>query len=299
MPQRTNDFQTLIKRIYEQIVPEGGAVTESGMVLDKEAGILREVDVLVEYKYAGHDFRFIVECRDRSRSESVEWIDGLVGKTKSLNVNKVIAVSSKGFASSAEKKAKENGIETLTLEEANEADWANFPFMPGIIVMTGDTYDINEVFYKCDIDYVPISSLGLESDVEIKGEIVGDLKGLIQYIFQEYLVPQIEKYKEEHLLEIFRTKSDAEKTILVEREYEWSGVFVINDDGERIELKKVKYVVVGNRKIKNVEQKHRIFNKKMVSTGKHINTDGTTIDFTIVQDPDTGKFHARWDKAVR
>ena len=80
MPKRTNDFQTLIKTIYDQIVPDGGKVTESGMVQDKEAGILREVDILVEYKYAGHEFSFVLECRDRSRAESVEWIDGLVGK---------------------------------------------------------------------------------------------------------------------------------------------------------------------------------------------------------------------------
>ena len=107
MPKRSNDFQSLIKTIYDQIVPKGGTVTESGMVYDREAETLREVDILVKYRYAGHDFRFIVECRDRSRTETIEWIDALVGKTKSLNVNKVIAVSSKGFSVSAINKAKE------------------------------------------------------------------------------------------------------------------------------------------------------------------------------------------------
>lgn len=123
MPKKTNDFQALIKHIYEQIVPAGGTVTESGMVYDKEAEILREVDILVEYKYAGHKFSFMVECRDRSRRDSVEWIDGLVGKSKPLAVNKVIAVSSKGFAKSAITKARANEIETFTLEEANETHW--------------------------------------------------------------------------------------------------------------------------------------------------------------------------------
>jgi len=106
MPKRTNDFQSLVKTIYEQIVPTGGGVTESAEVWDKEAGILREVDILVRYEYAGDEFSFIVECRDRSRKETVEWIDGLVGKTKALNVAKVIAVASSGIASSAIKKQK-------------------------------------------------------------------------------------------------------------------------------------------------------------------------------------------------
>ena len=39
--KRTNDFQDLIASIYKQIVPDGGKVTESGMVYDKEADTLR------------------------------------------------------------------------------------------------------------------------------------------------------------------------------------------------------------------------------------------------------------------
>ena len=183
MPKRSNDFQELIKTIYEQIVPDGGSVTESGMVLDKEAGILREVDILVEYKYAGHEFRFIVECRDRSRPDTVEWIDGLIGKSKSLNVNKVIAVSNKGFAASAEKKAMENGIETLTLKRANETDWTKFPIKPGVLLLTDDVYRIQDVLHKSNGDYIPIVKLGLESNVVINDEIAGDVRGLVEYFF--------------------------------------------------------------------------------------------------------------------
>ena len=101
---------TMLLDDLDRLETENGKLEEyqtSYYKADKEAAILRDVDILVEYKYAGHNFCFIVECRDRSRSETVEWIDGLVGKTKSLNVNKVIAVSSKGFAAAAKRKAKE------------------------------------------------------------------------------------------------------------------------------------------------------------------------------------------------
>ncbi|SDY75791.1 Restriction endonuclease [Nitrosomonas sp. Nm58] len=295
MPKRTNDFQSLIKTIYEQIVHDfGGKVTESSMVFDKEAEILREVDILVEYKYAGHDFSFVVECRDRSRSETVEWIDGLVGKTKSLNVNKVIAVSSKGFASSAKRKAQKNGIETLTLEKAEEIDWVKYPIKPGVIVITDDIYQIHDVLYKDGESFVPVTTLGLESNVEVNGEIVGDFKSLIEYFFQENIVPCINEYKKSHFLEIFKTRADVEKILLVESEYSWPGIFVLDADGSRKELTKIKYVITGVRKSMNVEQTHHVFNEKMVSTGRHFDADGSVIDFNVVQDPDTKKIHARW-----
>jgi hypothetical protein len=74
MPRRTNTFQSLVKTIYEQIVHTGGVVTESAEVWDKEAGILHEVNILIRYEYAGHEFNFVVKCRDQSRKETVEWV---------------------------------------------------------------------------------------------------------------------------------------------------------------------------------------------------------------------------------
>ena len=296
MPKRTNDFQTLIKHIYEQIVPDGGTVTESGMVHDSEAEILREVDILVEYKYAGHKFNFIVECRDRSRSETVEWIDGLVGKTKSLKVNKVIAVSSKGFASSAKTKAQANGIETLTLEEASETHWGEFPIKPGLLLMTDDVYRIHDCFYRKDDDWLPITQLEIGSEVHVNGQEVGNLKDIVEHFFLEYIVPQIDKHKKENFLEIFKTKEDAEKIMRVESEYTWPEIVAHDRDGNEVNFSKVKYIILGDRKTMDVDQEHKVFNNKVVSIGKHVESEGGTINFRIVQDPDTRKMHVKWFK---
>ena len=57
MPKRSNDFQSLIKFIYDRITPETGTVTESAMVYDKDAKILREVDILIEQKLSAHDIK--------------------------------------------------------------------------------------------------------------------------------------------------------------------------------------------------------------------------------------------------
>ena len=165
MPKRTNEFQSLVKRIYEQIVPQGGTVTESAELWDEEAKKYREVDILVCLEYAGHYFRFIIECRDRARKETVEWIDGLVGRTKSLKVDRVIAVSSKGFAAAAERKAKYNNIETITMREAQDRDWVNFYFRPGVLVITEETYAIKEVTLAAVGEAIPVENLNLSCDV--------------------------------------------------------------------------------------------------------------------------------------
>lgn len=296
MPKRTNDFQTIIKTIYEQIVPEGGSVTESAMVHDAEAGVLREVDLLVEFQYAGHDLKFMIECRDRSRAETVEWIDGLIGKAKSLAVDKVIAVSSKGFASTAKRKAAKNGIETLTFEDARDTDWVRYSFKPGIAVMTDDVYRIHDVLYRDGDDFVPLVPLGLESTVEINGDVACTLKEMVEWFFGNYVVPQFTKYQKERFLEIFKTREDLEKTLLCEFEHDWPGVQVVTAEGKRIDIPRIRYVFFGNRQTMEVMQDHHVFNNTMVSTGKHVDSDGTSTHFSLIQLPGSAEIKGKWTR---
>ena len=296
MPKRTNDFQTLIKHIYEQIVPAGGVVTESGMLHDRDSGELREVDILVSYKYAGHEFSFIVECRDHTRPQCVEWIDSLIGKSKSLGVNKVVAVSRNGFYKPAIKKAKENGIETFTLEEANEKHWGEIPFKPGVLLITSETYQIQQVFYEKDGLFIPITKLDFEKDTNFNSENTGNIKELVEYFFKEFVVPEIEKYKNENYLELFKTKEDANKIFIAENEYNWPELNAFDKQGNKVSFSKVKFVVSGTRKTADVPQQHKAFNDKTLSIGEFTSSDGSAFKSLIVQDPDTRKINIQWQK---
>ena len=51
-------------------------------------------------------------------------------------MNKVIAVSSQGFSEPAERKAKDHGIELMTLEDAEKIDWAKELAHPFFKMMT-------------------------------------------------------------------------------------------------------------------------------------------------------------------
>jgi hypothetical protein len=123
VPPRSNEFQRLVRTIYEQIVPEGATVTESAMVRERGSSVEREVDILVESRVGDIVVRLGVECRDRARRDDIEWVDQLIGKYRDLPVDKIIAVSSSGLTRAAQEKAAANRIEVRTLTEALDADW--------------------------------------------------------------------------------------------------------------------------------------------------------------------------------
>lgn len=168
MPKRSNEFQSLVAFIYEKISPAGGKVIESGMVLDKDAGVEREVDILIEQVIAGHSVKIAIECRPRGRKDSVEWIDCIIGKAKSLDVDKVVAISKSGFSEAAERKAKANNIDTISLKQAAEIDWSQYPIKPGIALMSGEHFVLKGVFYWQEGEFRDFLELGLESLVVIE-----------------------------------------------------------------------------------------------------------------------------------
>lgn len=299
MPKRTNDFQTLIKFIYERITPEGGAVTESAMVYDKDSRTLREVDILIEHKISGHTIKIAVECRDRSRKDSIEWIDSLVGKISSLDVNKVVAVSKKGFAQAAIDKAKSCGIDTLSIEAASEKDWESYFIKPGLALISNQAFALKNVLYAINGEYREISDLGIDSDIELKGELAGTVKEVFEWIFLEVIVPQTQAHLKEHMLEIFKTYADLTKTIYLEKEIKFNELHVIPSKGQKIEISTVKFIYLGTQEVIDVKQRHSRFNNKMISTSKHIDNDDSLLAFKILQDPDTRQLHVNWSKTSK
>lgn len=117
---------------------------------------------------------------------------------------------------------------------------------------------------------------------------------MIADFFRELLTPQIENYKNENFHNIFRTVEDLDKDLVVEIEREWPLINVLTISGERVDVSRFKFIVVGTRKSTKIEEEHHVFNQKMISTGTYNETDGSVISFSIIQDPETRKLHARW-----
>src|SRR5215210_7497541 len=187
MPKRTNEFQQLMHYIYGQIVPEGATVTESAFLKERDSDSEREVDILIEHEIAGTTVRIAVECRDRSRSDSIEWIDSLIGKYRDLAVDKVIAVNRLGFAERAVQKATANRIDTRTLEEALDTDWSEEFIKLGIVKLTYRTSP-KQVWIDTK---PPLAGQAKPSDpvTDQEGNVLGTLNEVIADCFERRVQP--------------------------------------------------------------------------------------------------------------
>jgi hypothetical protein len=134
----------------------------------------------------------------------------------------------------------------------------------------------------------------LRSSVIVNEEEVGSIKYTFEYFFLNYLLPFIQENKRTEIMELFKTREDLDKVLSIENDHKFPGFVARLSTGEEIDISDIKFIIHGTRKIADVEQKHFKFNELMVSTGQHLDTDGSTIKFTIVQDPEFNKLHGSW-----
>ncbi len=122
MPPRSNLFQRLIRDLHAQLA-SNCSIIESAMLIDRLSGDAREVDIVLRSVVGGYELVVSIECRDRSRPATIEWVEQMIEKHNSLPTNKLILVSRTGFTQTAKAKADRHGVETYTLEEAGHVDW--------------------------------------------------------------------------------------------------------------------------------------------------------------------------------
>lgn len=196
----------------------------------------------------------------------------------------MIAVSSKDFAAAAERKTKHNNIVTITMREAQDLDWVNFYFRPGVLVITEETYAIKEAALAAKGEAFPPENLTLACDVVLQGKAVGNLEDFIGSFFREFVIPGAAAYKKEHYLEIFKTREDIEKSPLMKSQYGLDGLIDQVKDEERVEIRQIKYVYFETRRHEDVPQSHYLYrNQEMFSVGQLVNAAGTQINVSLTQ----------------
>jgi Restriction endonuclease len=171
VPRRTNEFQQFVAYVYSSVAPTGATVTESAMLREGGTGTEREVDVLISHKVAGIDLQLAIECRDWTKDQDINWIDGLVGKYKRLTVNKVIAVSSTPFSPGARDKAAEERIELLTVQQAREVDWASRLATETVGIRTAQNSLMNVGTYDNNGDEITLTLTDHEGNITHKNKL--------------------------------------------------------------------------------------------------------------------------------
>lgn len=114
MPQRSNEFQSLMTKIEAALHGKNAKVQESAMIYNYDTESKTEVDILITFNVGGNEYKTAIECQDRSRPAGVPWIAELKSKRDGCRIDKIIAIHSIGFTRSAEIQAQKYGIETLT-----------------------------------------------------------------------------------------------------------------------------------------------------------------------------------------
>jgi hypothetical protein len=121
VPPRTNLFQEVVEIIHRHMA-EGATVEASAMLPSHSTGRLREVDVAIRGKQAGHEVIVCVEAIARSRKADRGWVDGMVGKHADLPTSKLILVSEKGFTKDARQAAVAKDAVPLAPEDLSSGD---------------------------------------------------------------------------------------------------------------------------------------------------------------------------------
>jgi len=137
-------FEQLVARIEAAAAPLGAVVKSPDRIRDLTTGRLREVDASIRYKVGTVDVLITVECRKRSRKADDTWIEQLATKRAKLGAAKTIAVSARGFSSSAARTAAYHGIELRTLSEVSAVE------IEGWFLPPGGTVNVFRVFDKVE-----------------------------------------------------------------------------------------------------------------------------------------------------
>jgi hypothetical protein len=105
------DLEKIVEVLEKALIGKEFTITRNASLWDEFAETTREIDILISGNIGTHSLKIAIECRDRSRLQDLTWIEQLATKKKNLKINKVIALSSKGFSTPAMKLAESEGIE--------------------------------------------------------------------------------------------------------------------------------------------------------------------------------------------
>ena len=114
-------LERFVNQIEQILLPQGITVLPNDKVYNDDGVQIAEFDIEIEGKVGTTKFKWLIECRDRPTQGPAPgaWIEQLVGRRDRFNFDKIIAVSTTGFAEGAKDYAKESGIEIRTVTETN------------------------------------------------------------------------------------------------------------------------------------------------------------------------------------
>lgn len=282
MPKRSNDFQRLVKIIHEAISKvEGASVTESAMLPEPD-GTLREIDILLERKIADIPLRLAIECRDRSRKSDVDWIDGLIGKFRSLKIDKIVAVCRKGFSAAATAKAVANNIDLRVLTECLTHEWTSEFMRLGIA-----QFEFQPEFRSVEITLNPPEVQGIEltTIVETIHALAAPrtLEQVVIACFAENVAPRIKQHVEQEFLAKLLPLADLTRTWEFTVPVEIRDIWVLSKAGTRHSVEQMLFTVAGQSRTQVAPVRHFQYGSTALASEAKLNAGTNTHNMSVVQ----------------
>lgn len=281
MPKRSNDFQLLVKVIHDAMAKIDGATATESALLREPDGTPREIDILFEQSVAGVTLRLAIECRDRSRPSDVEWIDGLIGKFTNLPIDKVIAVSRRGFSEAAKRKAWASNIELRVLSECITHEWSEEFIQLGMAVFEFKPY-LEEV--TITFDPVPDGPIVPDTLFESTGTPTGHtITQLVQACFFNHVIPKVKAFVEQEFLAKLPPLAALDKKWEITVPVDVNDIWVYSPSAQRIRVVMLTYLVNATSTTKSADVKRFKYGMAAMATVGTLELDDKLHNLKVVQ----------------
>jgi hypothetical protein len=262
MPKRTNPFQQVIYRVNDILKGADVIVDESVLLIENIDGekIEREIDILIQRNVNGRTYKIAIECRDRGDKDSIEWVDGLIGKYSDLEVDEIIAVSNSGFSKAAYQKAKHHNIQLVALEEVDKADFGKH------VLMGGADVKLTFGLAMLEVESTPaLQNVTLDLDEEVfdsKGTKL-TLRGLVNGLLA--VQPGLFHELKEKVTSGFETAEDLTKEVLLPKDHIINGLYTLKHGDVLGRIDKIKIVFYCKPEVKEVNLKNKKYKDALIS----------------------------------
>jgi hypothetical protein len=152
VPNDGKALEALVALIEKLHLPEGFKISPNKRVYNRDGIQVAELDVLVEGRLGTTDLKWLIECRDRPSEGPApcSWIEQLITRKERLKLNKVIAVSTTGFAAGVPELAEFGRIELREVRSLTQADVASWLLVETMPVIEPLSRLIRAVLYAAD-----------------------------------------------------------------------------------------------------------------------------------------------------
>jgi Restriction endonuclease len=120
MPMNSGkELEQLVRDIERSLLPSGFEVSLNKSEFNTEGNQLAEFDIVISGRLGSSPVKWLIECRDRPSQGPApgSWVEQLVARKARFNFDKVIAVSTTGFAAGISDYAESHGISLRTVQK--------------------------------------------------------------------------------------------------------------------------------------------------------------------------------------